>query len=111
MVVGKDLQLGVEVQVQVDEASERSRGVAGRHRLKAVVDLFPVTCADATVEHDLTISVCDVAVGTAGFNTVVVGADSVENVSRDDRLAHGKEVRAKASNEPFDEDLENGCSD
>jgi len=111
VMVGKDLQLGVEVQVQVDETSERSRGVAGRHRLKTVVDLFPVTCADATVEHDLTVPICDVAIGATGFDTVVVGADSVKDVGRDDRLADGKEVRTKTSNEPLDEDLENSRGD
>jgi hypothetical protein len=111
VVVGEDLELGVEVQVKVDKASEGSGGVTGRHRLKAVVDLALVTRADATVEHDLTVPICDVAIGATSFRTIVVSADGVENVGRNYWLADGEEVRTKASNEPFDEDLENGCGD
>jgi hypothetical protein len=111
VVVGKDLELSVEVQVKVDKASEGSGGVTGRHRLKAVVDFALITSADATVEHYLTVPICDVAIGATSFHTIIVGADGVENISRDDGLADGEEMRAKASNEPFDEDLENGCGD
>ena len=85
--------------------------MTGRHGFKAVIDLLPVTCADAAVEHDLTVSICDVAIGATGFDAVVVGADSVKDVGRDDRLADGKEVRTKTSNEPLDEDLENSRGD
>ena len=60
MIVGKDLELGVKVEVQEDEASKSSRGVARRNRLETVVDLLLVACADAAVEHDLAISIGDV---------------------------------------------------
>jgi hypothetical protein len=111
VVVGEDLELGVEVQVKVDKASEGSGGVTGGHRLKAVINLALVTRTDATVEHDLTVAICDVAIGATGLDTIIVGADGVENVGRNDGFADGEEVRTKASNEPFDEDLENGCGD
>ena len=111
VMVGEDLQLGIEVQVQVDKSSEGSRGVARGHRLETVVDLLPVTRADATVEHDLAISVGDVTIGATSFDTIVIGADGRENVGRNDRLANSEEVRAQTANEPLDEDLEDSRGD
>lgn len=97
VVVGEHLELSVKVEVQVDESSESSGRVTRRHRLEAVVDLLLVARADAAVEHDLAVAVGNVARGT--------------HVLWDHRLAHGEEVRAETSDEPFDEDLEDGRGD
>lgn len=53
VVVGKDLELGVEVQVQIDEASKGGSGVATRHRLKTVIDLIRVTSANLSCVVEL----------------------------------------------------------
>lgn len=111
VMVGEDLQLGVEVQIQVDKSSEGSRGVARGHGLETVVDLLPVTRADAAVEHDLAVSICDVTVAATSVNAIVVGADGREKFGRDDRLADSKEVRAQTTNKPLDEDLKDSGSD
>jgi hypothetical protein len=76
VVVGEDLQLGVKVEVQVDEACECSSGVARRHGLESVVDLGLVARADAAVVHDLAVAITD-------LNGV------------DGRLADEEEVRAE----------------
>lgn len=51
VVVGGDLELGVEVERQVDEAGEGGRRVARREGLEAVVDFLLVARADAAVVH------------------------------------------------------------
>jgi hypothetical protein len=59
VVVGEDLQLSVEIEIQEDKSSEGGGGVTRRHRLQAVVDLLLVTSADLTIVHDLTVSITD----------------------------------------------------
>lgn len=108
VMVGEDLQLGVEVQIQVDKSSEGSRGVTRGHGLETVVDLLPVTCADAAVEHDLAVAVGNVAID-AKLVTVVCFTET--KAIRDDWLADSEEVRSQTTNEPLDEHLENGSSD
>jgi hypothetical protein len=110
MVVGKDLELSVQVEVQEDEASESSGGVTRRHGLEAVVNLVLVTCADAAIEHDLAVSIGNVAAGNASVLVAVVDATDIKAL-RDDRLADSEEVRAQTTNEPLDEHLENSCRD
>ena len=100
VMVGEDLQLGVEVQIQVDKSSEGSRGVTRGHGLETVVDLLPVTRADAAVEHDLAVSICDVTVAATSVNAIVVGADGREKFGR-----------AQTTNKPLDEDLKDSGSD
>lgn len=109
MIVGEDLQLGIEVEVQEDETSEGGGGVARRHRLETVVDLLPVTSADATVEHDLAIAIANVS----GRSTVLVSIVVAVEVKtlRNDRLTDSEEMGTKTANEPLDEDLEDGCRD
>ena len=94
MVVGEDLELRIQVEVQKDEACESSCRVATGKAFERVVDGFPVTRADGAVVVDLSQSI-------AGLRPVVGYY----------RLADGKEVRTKATDEPFQEDLENRCSD
>lgn len=53
VVVGKHLELRVEVQRQVDEASESRGGVATGERLQTVVDLVWVSSANVTRKVDL----------------------------------------------------------
>lgn len=99
VIVGKDLELGVQVQIQIDEPRERSRRVSRRHRLKAVIDLVPVPGADLRRVVDLL---------EPGGIIATVGAAGGK---RDVRLADGQEVRAQAPDEPLDEDLEHGGGD
>ena len=93
VVVGKDLELGVEVEVEEDKASKGSRGVARGHGLEAVVDLLLVACANATVEHDLAIAVGNASV-RATVDAVIVQAHI--QASRDNRLADSEEVGSEA---------------
>jgi Tfp pilus assembly major pilin PilA len=109
VVVGEYLELGVQVEVQEHKASKGSGGVTRRHRLEAVVDLLPVTRADAAVEHDLAVSIGDVASNTAILIAIVCGTEA--KTIRNDRLADSEEVRTKSSNEPLDEDLEDSGGD
>lgn len=97
VVVGEDLELGVEVQVQVDKASESSSGVTTGHRLKSIVDLSLVTSADIRSEVELEVSL--VVVSTHGTSTLHI------------RLADNEEVRSEATDEPLDEDLEDSGGD
>jgi hypothetical protein len=110
VVVGKHLELCVKVEVQEDEASEGSGGVTRRHRLETVVNLLLVTRADAAVEHDLAVSIGNVTAGNTSTLVAVVWSISIEEV-RNNRLAHGEEVRAQTTNEPLDKDLEDGSRD
>ena len=102
VVVGKDLELGVEVEVQVDEAREGGRGVARRHRLERVVDLLGVARADLGRVVD-----------AREARPVVAGALDARRVAgaADVGLADVEEVRAQAADEPLDEDLEHGRRD
>ena len=112
VVVGVDLELSVQVKVQEHEASKGSGGVTRWHRLERVVDLLAVPCADTPVEHDLAVTVGSVAAECrAVFNAVVITANRRENVGWDDGLAYGEEVRSQTTNEPLDEDLEDGSGD
>ena len=93
VVVGEDLELGIEVEVQEDEASEGGGGVTRGHGLERIVDFLPVARADAAVEHDGAVPVSDVgASGASGF----VGVGVIGKVGWDDGLADGEEVRAEA---------------
>ena len=106
VVVGKDLELCVEVEVEEDETGKGSSCVTGWHGLQTVVDFVHITRADALVKHDLTVSIGDVAVAAAGLNTVVGSTNAGTKVFRNNGLADGEEVRAETTNEPFDKDLE-----
>ena len=97
VVVGENLQFCVEVAVEVHEPCKRGGGVTGGHGLEGIVDLGLVSRADAAVEHNLVVSVTNVAMR--------------EHVGRNDRLADGEEVRAETANEPLDENLEHSCGD
>jgi hypothetical protein len=106
VVVGKHLELSVQVEVQEHKASEGSSSVTRGHGLEAVVDLLLVTCADAAVEHDLAVSVGDIAPHTSILIAIICCTET--KALRNDRLAYGKEVRAETSNQPLDENLEDG---
>lgn len=93
VVVSEDLELGIEVEVEEDEAREGGGGVARREGLEAVVDLVAVAGADGVRVHDL-------LVARAG-----VGAGG------DLGLADSEEVRAKAPDQPLNEYLEDGGGD
>jgi hypothetical protein len=103
VVVGKDLELGIQVEVQEDEASKGSGGVTRWHGLQAVVNLLAVARADAAVKHDLAISIGNVAVDASLVAVVVL---TKSETRWDDGLADSEEVRAETTNEPLDEDLE-----
>jgi hypothetical protein len=97
VVVGEDLELGVEVQVQVDKASESSSGVTTGHGLKSIVDLGLVTSADIGGEVELEITL--VVVSAHGSSTLHV------------RLADDEEMRSETTDEPLNEDLEDSGGD
>lgn len=96
VVVGKDLELGVEVQVQEDEARKSSRRMAAGERLQAVVNLVWVSGADVAGVVDLR--------EAAPVEALVGDAGEVW-------LADVEEVRAEAADEPLAEDLEDGGGD
>ena len=91
MVVGKHLELGVQIEVQVDETAKCSSGMTGWEGLEAIVDLVLVAGANIRSVHDLqeaiTLAIAD---------------------HRDIGLADSQEVRAQSSDKPFQEDLEDG---
>lgn len=95
VIVGKDLQLGVQVEVQVNEPAKGSRGVTRGEGLETVVDGVWVAGADVTREHDLLEASAVVLIPDEGG----VG------------LAYGEEVGTQATNEPLEEDLEDGGGD
>lgn len=97
MVVGEDLELGVEVKVQVDEASKGGSGVSTGHRLKSIVDLALVASANIGSVVELKISL--VVVSSHGASASHV------------RLADLKEMRSESTDEPLDKDLENSGGD
>lgn len=92
VVVGEDLELGVEVEVQKDEAGEGSGGVARGHGLECVIDLLLVARADATVEHDGAEAVGDIGAGGASG---LIGVGVEGKAGWDDGLADSEEVRAE----------------
>jgi hypothetical protein len=92
MMVGEHLQLRIQVEIEKDETSKSGCGVAARKALERIINGVPIAGANRTVIHDLPqpISYLDAVVG-------------------DYWLADCQEVRTKATNEPFEEDLED-CS-
>ena len=79
MVVGEDLELGIKVEVEEDEAREGGSGVARREGLETVVDLVAVAGADGVRVHDLLVA----RAGVGAFGDL--------------GLADGEEVRAQAA--------------
>lgn len=98
-IVTIDLELSVEVQVQIDEAGKGSRGVATGHALERVINLVGVARADV---------LCVVEIEVArGVVHVALLAGQLAGVG----LAGVEKVRAQATDEPLDEDLEHGGGD
>lgn len=95
VVVGKDLELGIEVEVQVHEPTKGGGGVTRGEGFQAVVDGVWVAGADVAREHDL-----------LEASAVVLVLDE-----GDVGLADGEEVGAQAANEPLEEDLEDSSAD
>lgn len=95
VVVGEDLQLGVQVEVQIYESTKGSGGVARGEGLETVVNGVWVAGADVACEHDLL---------EASAVVLVLDEGGVW-------LAHGEEVRTQATDEPLEEDLEDGGGD
>lgn len=92
VIVGEDLELGVEIEVQEDEAGKCCGGVTRGERLQGVVDLPLVTSADLAC--------------------VVEAPEAITRLQeRRVRLADVQEVGAQAADEPLDEDLEDGSRD
>ena len=92
VVVGEDLELSIEVEVQEHETGESSSGVTRGHGLEGVVDFRLVARADAAVEHDL-----PVAIGDVSSKLVVrISVGGVECASRYDRLANSEEMGTKS---------------
>ena len=96
VVVGEDLELRVEVQVQEDEASKSSSGVTTRHRLERIINLRLVTRANLRTEVQVLEPI-----------TRSLGRLDQRRI----RLADVEEVRAETTNEPLDKDLEDGGAD
>lgn len=94
MVVGEYLQLGVEVQEQVDEASESRGRMARWERLQTVVDLVLVASAYAAIVH----------------NSSPASA-SLLSKGRNIGVADGEEMRAQTSDEALEHDLEDSGGD
>jgi hypothetical protein len=92
VVVGEHLQLCIEIEVKEDESSECGSRVTRRHRLQAVVNLTLVTSANLTIVHDLTVSIANLQSSDVG-------------------LANSEEVGTQSTDEPLDEDLEDGGGD
>lgn len=84
MVVAPDLELGVEVEVQKDEACECSSCVSAGHRFEGIVDFVFVSSADFAIIHD-------VAETIASLGAIDWGA----------RLANCEKVWAKTTNQPW----------
>lgn len=103
VVVGEDLELGVEVEVEVNEASEAGGGVAGGETLEGVVDLLHVSSADLL--RDVQIGVASGAV--AGTRDTALGRANTGKI----RLAGLEEVGTQSTDEELDEDLEDGGAD
>lgn len=95
MVVGEDLELGVEIEVQVDKAGKGSSRVARGERLEAVVDGVGITSADVAGKVNLLEALGIVLVLDEGG----IG------------LADGQEMGPQATNQPLEEDLEDGGGD
>lgn len=93
VVVGEDLQLGIKIKVEEDESRKSGRGVSRGEGLETVINLVAVAGADGIGVHDLPVTAA--SVGAFG----------------DPRLANGEEVRAKATNQPLKEHLEDGGRD
>lgn len=93
VVVGPDLELGVKVEIQEDEAAKSCGGMTAWERLYGVINLILVASADATVVHDRLVAI-------AGFGAL-----------RNHGLAHDEEVGTEAANQALEEDLENGGGD
>ena len=93
MVVAEDLELGIEVEVKVNESAKGSCGMSRWHRLQRVVDLVLVTPADISLKHDL------------------AKASAASQQQRRIWVADSQEMWSKATDEPFDEDLEDSSSD
>ena len=88
-----DLELRVEVEGEIEETRPCCCRVPGGHRLECVVNLVFVSRADGTVVHE------------------VREPNATARARRDAGLANSKEVRAEATDKPFDEDLEGGSGD
>lgn len=95
VVVGKDLELCVEVEVEVDKAGKGRGGVARGEGLKTVIDGVWVACADIPSKVDLFKS---------GSVVLILDQGGVG-------LADGEEVGAQTTNKPLEEDLEDGSGD
>lgn len=88
-----DLELGVEVERQVEQSGPCSGRVPRWHGLQGIVDLVRVSGANIAIEND------------------VVEAIEAEPALGYIRLANGVEVRTEAANEPLDKDLEGSGGD
>lgn len=102
VVVREDLELRIEVQIQVDEASEGGSGVTGRERLERIIDLVLVARADLRrvvylIEAGGVVRGALLALGVAG--------------QADVGLADVEEVGAQAADQALEEDLEDGGRD
>ena len=94
MVVRPHLELRIEIQVEEDEPSECSSAVAARKALERVINLLGIAGADFAVVHDPAEAVASLcAKGRYG------------------RLTNSQEVRTQTSNQPLQEDLEDGSRD
>lgn len=99
VVVREDFQLGVEVQVQKNEASEGGSGVTAGHGLETVVDLLSVSSTNLAGVVD----VLKASRTVAGLgNTGVVGQCNVWP-------AYREEVWSKPTDQPLHEDLKHSC--
>lgn len=83
-----DFELGIEVQEQVEEACPCCCRMPGGERLQRVIYLLLVSSADRPVVHKVT------KANTRGWSTLL-----------DVGLANSIEMRAEASDQPFEEDL------
>lgn len=99
VIVGENLQLGVQVQVKEDKASKSSSRMAAGHALEGIINLIRITGANLPGEVD---AVVPDPVQSVVAKTLELG---------DIRLADVEEMGTQTADQPLDEDLEDGGGD
>lgn len=102
VIIREYFQLAVQVETEEDQACKGGSGVPAGHTFQRVVDLIFIAGADL-------LGIVDACVSPS----IVPSSLDASRIrsQRQIRLANGKEVRAKATNEPLDENLEHGGGD
>lgn len=95
LIVRPDLQLSIQIDAQEHESRKRSRRMPTRETLQRIINLTLVTGTNRTVVHNLPQSISRL----------------LRRDSRDIGLADSQEMWTKTTDQPFEEDLEDGGGD